>query len=89
MLIMETLERTLKLGTIQQDQQLCNDVVSATIQPVINGSLKSKLSLVVLSLKFGPQVIHILSKTRPFKQLYATSSGFLRRPLLKMSTTAC
>lgn len=48
MLILETLERTLKLGTVQEDQQLCNDVMSATLQPVMNGSLKSKLSLLSL-----------------------------------------
>lgn len=41
-LVLETLQRTIALGSIQQNAQLCNELVSALIQPVTNGSLRSK-----------------------------------------------
>lgn len=42
MLVLETLQRTLALGSVQQNSQLCNEFVSTMIIPVVNGSLKSE-----------------------------------------------
>jgi hypothetical protein len=42
MLVLETIQRILGLGTVQQNARLCNDLAQSLMQPVVNGSLKSE-----------------------------------------------
>jgi hypothetical protein len=53
MLVLETLQRTLALGSVQQNGQLCNQFVSTLILPVVNGSLKSE---------WQPVMTHLLNQ---------------------------